>query len=218
MATTSETLGTAFRIERTLDAINSSASARREHLGRAGGLQQHDTIGKRWPRSPAETPYDLDTITRREARAGQTRSQPASPTARSTAGASSAPHASCFSRSAPTSIRSASRTRAHPGYKERCLDASETILTEPFGLGWPDAAHRVIPNAATRRRLRGDPRGLRWIRAANRLSAPLASRIPPALHDRAIRTQRPSQPFLGPQPPAGDGPVNLVDSARSRPA
>jgi nitronate monooxygenase len=103
-------------------------------------------------------------------------------------------------------------SHAHPHYKQRCLDASETILTELFGLGWPGAPHRVIPNGATRRWLRGDPRGPRWIRAANRLSAPLASRIPTAAQDRAIRIQRPSQPFLGPQPPTDDGPVNLVDS------
>jgi NAD(P)H-dependent flavin oxidoreductase YrpB (nitropropane dioxygenase family) len=103
-------------------------------------------------------------------------------------------------------------SHAHPDYKQRCLDASETILTELFGLGWPDAPHRVIPNGATRRWLRGDPRGPRWIRAANRLIAPLASRIPTAVQDRAITTQRPSQPFLGPQPPTDDGPANLVDS------
>jgi len=69
-------------------------------------------------------------------------------------------------------------SRAHPDYKQRCLDASETILTELFGLGWPDAPHRVIPNDATRRWLRDDPRGPRWIRAANRISARLARRIP----------------------------------------
>ena len=32
------------------------------------------------------------------------------------------------------------------------------------------------------------------------------------MQERAIRTQRPSQPFLGPQPPTDDGPANLVDS------
>jgi NAD(P)H-dependent flavin oxidoreductase YrpB (nitropropane dioxygenase family) len=101
---------------------------------------------------------------------------------------------------------------AHPGYKQRCLDASETILTELFGLGWPDSPHRVIPNAATRRWLRGDPRGPRWIRAANRLTAPVVNRIPMAVQARAIKTQRPSQPFLGPQPPTADGPINLLDS------
>jgi nitronate monooxygenase len=103
-------------------------------------------------------------------------------------------------------------SHAHPDYKQRCLDASETILTELFGLGWPDAPHRVIPNGATRRWLRGDPRGPVWIRIANRISAPLASRIPTAVQARAITTQRPSQPFLGPQPPTDDGPPNLIDS------
>lgn len=103
-------------------------------------------------------------------------------------------------------------SHAHPDYKQRCLDSTETVLTELFGLGWPDAPHRVIPNLATRHWLRGDPRGPGWIRAANRLTAPLANRIPAALQERAITTQRPSQPFLGPQPPTDDGPVTLLDS------
>ena len=103
-------------------------------------------------------------------------------------------------------------SHAHPGYKQRCLDADETVLTELFGLGWPDAPHRVIPNAATRRWLSDDPRGPRWIRAANRVTAPLANRIPVAVQARAITSQRPSQPFLGPQPATDDGPANLLDS------
>ena len=103
-------------------------------------------------------------------------------------------------------------SHAHPDYKQRCLHADETVLTELFGLGWPDAPHRVIPNGATGRWLRDDSRGPRWIRAANRLASPLANRIPAAVQERAIRTQRRSQPFLGPQPPTDDGPVNLVDS------
>jgi NAD(P)H-dependent flavin oxidoreductase YrpB (nitropropane dioxygenase family) len=103
-------------------------------------------------------------------------------------------------------------SHAHPGYKQRCLDATETVLTELFGMGWPDAPHRVIPNAATRRWLGAEPRGPGWIRAANRLTAPLVSRIPGAIQARAITTQRSSQPFLGPQPPTDDRPVNLLDS------
>jgi len=103
-------------------------------------------------------------------------------------------------------------SRAHPDYKRRCLEAGETVLTELFGLGWPDAPHRVIPNGATRRWLGGDARGPRWIRAANRLSAPLVPRIPAAAQQRAITSQRRSRPFLGPQPPTGDGPATLVDS------
>ncbi len=102
--------------------------------------------------------------------------------------------------------------RAHPGYKQRCVEASDTVLTELFGLGWPEAPHRVIPNAATRRWLRGDPRGPAWIRTANRFTKPLIGRTPPAFQERAIKAQKPSQPFLGPQPPTDDGPENLLDS------
>jgi len=103
-------------------------------------------------------------------------------------------------------------SRAHPEYKRRCLEARETVLTELFGLGWPEAPHRVIPNAATRRWLRAGRRGPGWIRAANRLTAPLARRIPAAIQARATASQRPSQPLLGPQPPTADGPANLLDS------
>jgi len=102
--------------------------------------------------------------------------------------------------------------RAHADYKRRLVEASETVLTELFGLGWADAPHRVIPNAATRRWLRGDARGPYWIRVANRLSAPLVHRMPPGLQARALAAQRPSRPFLGPQPPTDDGPAGLVDS------
>src|SRR3954454_17472711 len=101
-------------------------------------------------------------------------------------------------------------SRAHPDYKQGCLQARETVLTELFGLGWPDAPHRVIPNAATRRWLGGERRGARGIRAANRVGAPLVRRIPPALQERAAATQRPSHPFLGPQPATVGGPDNLV--------
>ncbi len=103
-------------------------------------------------------------------------------------------------------------SRAHPEYKQRCLQARETLLTELFGLAWPDAPHRVIPNAATVRWLHGDTRGPRWIRAANRLTAPLARRIPSVVQARAASSQRVTQPFLGPQPPSAGGPPNLLDS------
>ncbi|HEY8764211.1 MAG TPA: nitronate monooxygenase [Solirubrobacteraceae bacterium] len=102
--------------------------------------------------------------------------------------------------------------RAHPEYKQRCLDARETILTELFGLGWPHAPHRVIANDATRRWLGGDPRGPRWIRAANRVTAPLVNCIPPSVQARAVSSQRPFQPLLSPHPPTDDGPAGLLDS------
>jgi nitronate monooxygenase len=103
-------------------------------------------------------------------------------------------------------------SHAHPGYKQRCLEAQSTLLTELFGLGWPDAPHRVIANAATRRWLGESSRGPGWIRAANRIASPVASRLPPALQERALRAQRVSQPLLGPQPPTDDGPDELLDS------
>lgn len=103
-------------------------------------------------------------------------------------------------------------SRAHPDYKRRCLEAESTILTEFFGLGWANAPHRVIPNAATRRWLGQDPHGPRWIRLANQLASPLVMRIPEALQDRALATQRPSLPLLAPQMALDDGPPSLLDS------
>jgi nitronate monooxygenase len=51
-------------------------------------------------------------------------------------------------------------SRAHPGYKQRCLEADTTVITELFGRGWPDAPHRVIPNAATERAAGGESKPL----------------------------------------------------------
>jgi nitronate monooxygenase len=103
-------------------------------------------------------------------------------------------------------------SRAHPDYKWRCLEADSTVLTELFGLGWAEAPHRVIPNAATRRWLGDEPRGPRWIRLANRLATPLAARLPLAAQDRWLAAQRPSLPFLAPPMALDDGPPNLLDS------
>jgi NAD(P)H-dependent flavin oxidoreductase YrpB (nitropropane dioxygenase family) len=103
-------------------------------------------------------------------------------------------------------------SRAHPEYKLRCLAADTTLVTELFGLGWPDAPHRVISNAATRRWLGEDARGPGWIRATNRLTAQAVRRLPGAVQRRALEAQRPSRPLLSPQPATDDGPVNLVDA------
>ncbi|MGN6169978.1 MAG: NAD(P)H-dependent flavin oxidoreductase, partial [Solirubrobacteraceae bacterium] len=103
-------------------------------------------------------------------------------------------------------------SRAHGAYKRRCLVAETTLLTELFGLGWPDAPHRVIPNAATKRWLGDDRRGPGWIRAANRLTGPGVRSLPLAVQTRALAGQRPSLPFLSPQAPTDDGPDNLLDS------
>ncbi|KUI21612.1 hypothetical protein AU193_13690 [Mycobacterium sp. GA-1285] len=102
-------------------------------------------------------------------------------------------------------------SRAHGEYKKRCIEAEETVLTELFGLGWPDAPHRVIPNAATRRWLGDEDRVPRWIRKSNRAMTKLMNVVPEAAQDRALRAQPPQLPFLVPQPPTESGPENLVD-------
>lgn len=102
--------------------------------------------------------------------------------------------------------------RAHPEYKQRCLVAERTILTELFGLGWPAAPHRVIPNPATARWTAADGRCPSWIAAAQRLTRPLAAGLPDSLQARALAGQRATRPLLGPQPATDDGPPGLVDS------
>ena len=102
-------------------------------------------------------------------------------------------------------------SRAHPEYKKRCLDARETVLTELFGLGWPDAPHRVIPNVATRRWLRRGDRGPLWIRTGNRVSTRLANLVPAAAQNRAVNADLRWLPFLMAQPPTDDGPSTVID-------
>jgi NAD(P)H-dependent flavin oxidoreductase YrpB (nitropropane dioxygenase family) len=102
-------------------------------------------------------------------------------------------------------------SRAHPTYKQRLLDARQTILTELFGAGWP-APHRVVPNAATERWLHGDLRGPRANRLLNRLLAPGARYVPPSLQARMVRAQHPGSRLLSPVGPTDDGPPKLVDA------
>jgi nitronate monooxygenase len=99
----------------------------------------------------------------------------------------------------------------HPLYKARLVDARDTILTELFGAGWP-GAHRVVPNAATARWLRGDARGPGWLRALYRATAPALSRLPLHIQTRLAATQRPSRPLFGPGPATDGGSPNLVEA------
>jgi nitronate monooxygenase len=100
---------------------------------------------------------------------------------------------------------------AHPAYKQRLIDARETILTELFGVGWP-APHRVVPNEATRRWLAADTRGPRWLRAFHRATAPVFSRVPVPMQFRLAATQSPSRPMFGPAAATVNGPPNLVEA------
>ncbi len=102
-------------------------------------------------------------------------------------------------------------SRAHPGYRQRLLEAEETILTELFGAGWP-APHRVVANAATERWLEDGPRGAQLNRLINRLLAPGARYMPEGLLGRMIRAQRPGSRLLSPAGPTDDGPETLLDA------
>lgn len=104
-----------------------------------------------------------------------------------------------------------SESRAHPAYRERLLDARETVLTELFGLGWP-AAHRVVPNAATERWLGGDARGPLGLRLLNRASGTGAHWTPAGVQARVARAQRPGSVLLSPTPATDDGLATLVDA------
>jgi NAD(P)H-dependent flavin oxidoreductase YrpB (nitropropane dioxygenase family) len=119
-------------------------------------------------------------------------------------------------------------SRAHPSYKERLLEAEETILTDLFGAGWP-APHRVVPNAATERWLDRDRRssfvppmedkgrtpgvaGPLVNRLLNRMLAPGARYTPASLQARMVRAQRPGSRLLTPVGPTDDGPATLVEA------
>jgi len=120
----------------------------------------------------------------------------------------------------------AEESRAHPAYRQRLVEASETILTDLFGAAWP-APHRVVPNAATERWLdrrssfrrntagKDERRLVRAPgahRALNRLLAPGARYTPPALQLGMMRRQRPGSRLLTPAGPTDDGPATLVDA------
>jgi nitronate monooxygenase len=102
-------------------------------------------------------------------------------------------------------------SRAHPGYRQRLLEAETTILTDLFGAAWP-APHRVVPNAATDRWLGDGASAPAFNRALNRLMAPGARYAPAALQLRLARAQRPGSRLLTPLGPTDDGPDNLLDA------
>lgn len=101
---------------------------------------------------------------------------------------------------------------AHPEYKRRLLESDRTLLTGLFGFGWP-APHRVIPNSATERWLRGDPRGPLAVQVVQRLSGSLASRLPMSVGDRLARSAHRAIPLYGPAAPLASWPERLLDTA-----
>lgn len=106
-------------------------------------------------------------------------------------------------------------SRAHPDYKARLTDATETVLTELFGFGWP-GPHRVVANRATARWLTGDPRGPAWVRLINRTATPFLSRVPAQVQfrmaTRLAAIQAPTVPLFGPGPAVAGGSRNLIEA------
>lgn len=102
-------------------------------------------------------------------------------------------------------------SRAHPAYKQRLLDAEETILTELFGAGWP-APHRVVANAATERWLAGGDDIPALNRALNRLLATGVRYTPAGIQGRLVSAQRPDSRLLLPLAATDDGFPTLLDA------
>lgn len=65
---------------------------------------------------------------------------------------------------------------AHPAYKQRLLEGSDTVVTNLFGVGWRDP-HRVITNAATEKWLDDAGKEPGWLAIAHTLTR-LLSKLP----------------------------------------
>lgn len=100
-------------------------------------------------------------------------------------------------------------SRAHSDYKQRLLEADDTVLTDLFGFGWP-ALHRVVPNEATRRQLTADNATPALNRAINRLGAAGVRYAPGGVQRRLADRQRPTSRLLTPFAPTDDLPASFV--------
>ena len=89
-----------------------------------------------------------------------------------------------------------------PEYQQRIVEGSETILTELFGMGWPHAPHRVLPNEATRKWLRDDPLGPPSVRRLHAVLSPLALRTPARLQRPMLYSGSTSPLALSAQTPS----------------
>lgn len=104
-------------------------------------------------------------------------------------------------------------SRAHEQYRERLLSANETLLTTLFGLGWPAAPHRVVPNEATRRGLSADGSVPALTRALHRASGPTGRYVPDAIREQMINRQRAGSLMLSPITATDDRGENLIEGA-----
>jgi hypothetical protein len=101
---------------------------------------------------------------------------------------------------------------AHADYKKRLLDADRTILTELFGLSWPAASHRVVPNAATDAQVSASGAIPLVNRAINRATSVTAKHTPDWMLSGFLNRQHPTSKFLTPLPPTDELSANLIDA------
>jgi NAD(P)H-dependent flavin oxidoreductase YrpB (nitropropane dioxygenase family) len=113
---------------------------------------------------------------------------------------------------AGTRFLASDESGAHPDYKRRLAEGTETVLTELFGMGWPRAPHRVLANEATRRWLAGDPRGPAAIRALHAALAPATRLVPVGAQLRLAGRARSGPLDLSPPAPTDAMPAATVET------
>jgi NAD(P)H-dependent flavin oxidoreductase YrpB (nitropropane dioxygenase family) len=113
---------------------------------------------------------------------------------------------------AGTTFLATQESGAHEGYKQRLVDSSETVVTELFGMGWPHAPHRVIPNGATRRWLADDPRGPAGVRALHAALSPVGRLMPMSVQMRMARRAAAGALDLTPSAPVDGMPAATLDT------
>lgn len=105
---------------------------------------------------------------------------------------------------AGTAFLATDESSAHPGYKRRLVEGEATLLTELFGMGWPHAPHRVLPNAATERWIRGDERGPTSLRGLHAVLSPAARLVPVRAQLRLANRPRSGPLDLSPVAPTAE--------------
>lgn len=113
---------------------------------------------------------------------------------------------------AGTRFLASEESGAHAEYKRRLVEGRETVLTELFGMAWPRAPHRVLPNAATRRWLKADPRGPTAIRALHLALSPAARLTPVSVQLRLAGRASSAALDLTPVAPTDAMPAATLDT------
>jgi NAD(P)H-dependent flavin oxidoreductase YrpB (nitropropane dioxygenase family) len=113
---------------------------------------------------------------------------------------------------AGTAFLATDESGAHPAYQQRVVESEKTVLTELFGMGWPQAPHRVLPNAATDRWITDDPRGPTGVRRLHTALSAVGRLAPLAVQLRLARRASSGALDLSPAAPVVGMPAETVDT------